>query len=89
MMMFQYDFHLFPSLTDIDHEEALKIQREREALLENIKLPSLDVILRAPIEVWVSSSKTFVSPDGEQLYLHFCVDIHIDEMKYYSIFKTL
>ncbi|CAG5132456.1 unnamed protein product, partial [Candidula unifasciata] len=43
-------------------EEHKSIQ-ERDKLLENIDLPPLDVILRAPIEVWVSSGKAFVSPE--------------------------
>ncbi|CAL1540465.1 unnamed protein product [Lymnaea stagnalis] len=53
-------FHLSP---DLDNEEAQKIKRERDELLKNMKLPPLDVILRAPIEVWVSSGKPFVSPE--------------------------
>ncbi|GFN87697.1 LOW QUALITY PROTEIN: doublecortin domain-containing protein 1 [Plakobranchus ocellatus] len=48
---------------DLDREEAQKIQREREQVLENMKLPPLDIILRGPIEVWVSSGKPFVSPE--------------------------
>ncbi|XP_064601230.1 doublecortin domain-containing protein 1-like [Liolophura sinensis] len=36
---------------------------DTDALLSQVPLPSLDVILRYPIEVWASSGKPFVSPD--------------------------
>ncbi|XP_059150633.1 doublecortin domain-containing protein 1-like [Physella acuta] len=48
---------------DVDREEAQKMAREQELMLKGIKLPPLDVILRAPIEVWISSGKAFISPD--------------------------
>ncbi|RUS69866.1 hypothetical protein EGW08_022372, partial [Elysia chlorotica] len=48
---------------DLDKLEAQKMHRERERILENMRLPPLDEILRGPIEVWVSTGKAFVSPE--------------------------
>ena len=44
--------------------EANKIARRREELLSRVELPPLETILRYPIEVWVSSGKNFVPPEG-------------------------
>ncbi|XP_070200716.1 doublecortin domain-containing protein 1-like isoform X2 [Littorina saxatilis] len=46
-----------------DSMEDNKIARRREELLSRVELPPLDVILRYPIEVWVSSGKSFVAPE--------------------------
>lgn len=48
---------------EVDQEESEKVAREREKLLEKVAMPSLEVILRYPIEVWVSSGKEFVPPE--------------------------
>ncbi|KAK6972855.1 doublecortin domain-containing protein 1 [Biomphalaria glabrata] len=48
---------------DLDNEEAQKIYRQRKELYKEIQLPPLDVILKMPIEVWVSSGKAFISPE--------------------------
>jgi hypothetical protein len=45
--------------------EANKIAKRRDELLSQVELPPLDSILRYPIEVWVSSGKNFVSPEGD------------------------
>jgi hypothetical protein len=48
-----------------DSMEANKIAKRRDELLSQVELPPLDSILRYPIEVWVSSGKNFVSPEGD------------------------
>ena len=52
-------------LADGDMMEEDKIARRREELLRHVELPPLETILRYPIEVWVSSGKNFVPPEGE------------------------
>ncbi|ESO97509.1 hypothetical protein LOTGIDRAFT_152600 [Lottia gigantea] len=48
---------------EVDSKEAEKIAKRRNELLNTIKLPTLDCILRYPIEIWVSSGKSFVPPE--------------------------
>ncbi|KAJ8298661.1 hypothetical protein KUTeg_022721, partial [Tegillarca granosa] len=36
---------------------------ERDELLQQVSIPSVDTILRYPIEVWVSSGREFVAPE--------------------------
>ncbi|XP_050408824.1 doublecortin domain-containing protein 1 [Patella vulgata] len=55
--------HLNVREAEVDDKEAEKIQRRRDHLLSQIKLPTLDTILRYPIEIWVSSGKSFVPPE--------------------------
>ena len=50
--------------------EADKIAKRREQLLSQVELPPLDAILRYPIEVWVSSGKNFVAPEGVYDWWH-------------------
>lgn len=49
---------------ETDDKEADKTSRQREYLLSQVRLPSQETILRYPIEIWVSSGKAFVRPDG-------------------------
>ena len=60
-------FH-FPSETD--EQEADKSKRQREYLLSQVRLPTRETILRYPIEIWVSSGKAFVPPEGNS-YANF------------------
>ena len=50
-------------ITEVDNQEAEKVAREREQLLNQVSIPSTDVILRYPIEVWVSSGGEFFPPE--------------------------
>ncbi|XP_041366917.1 doublecortin domain-containing protein 1-like [Gigantopelta aegis] len=49
--------------TELDNNEARKIAKKRELLLSQVPLPSLETILRYPVEVWVSSGKKFIPPE--------------------------
>ena len=51
--------------TEVDQQEAEKLAREQEKMLNdvNMTIPPMEVILRYPIEVWVSSTKEFVPPE--------------------------
>ena len=50
--------------SETDAKEADKTSRQREYLLSQVRLPSEETILRYPIEIWVSSGKPFVAPEG-------------------------
>lgn len=56
---------------------------DTDALLSQVPLPSLDVILRYPIEVWASSGKPFVSPDGKTSFTK--LNMTILESYYYLL----
>ena len=51
------------SLSEVDQQEQSKVQREREQILSQVQIPPVDVILRYPIEVWVSSGPEFFPPE--------------------------
>lgn len=38
--------------------------KRQEELLSRVEFPSLETVLRYPVEVWVSSGKNFVPPEG-------------------------
>nr|XP_022337319.1 uncharacterized protein LOC111133328 isoform X2 [Crassostrea virginica] len=48
---------------EVDQQEQSKVQREREQILSQVQIPPVDVILRYPIEVWVSSGPEFFPPE--------------------------
>ncbi|KAK3103714.1 hypothetical protein FSP39_021266 [Pinctada imbricata] len=48
---------------EVDNQEAEKLRREREQILNQVQVPPIDVILRYPIEVWVSSGGEFFPPE--------------------------
>ncbi|KAL3841516.1 hypothetical protein ACJMK2_019650 [Sinanodonta woodiana] len=52
-----------PGRAEVDEKEGDKLSKQREFLLSQIQMPSLETILRYPIEVWVSSGKPFVPPE--------------------------
>ena len=51
--------------TEDSQKESEKLFKERELLMNQVSLPPLNIILNFPIEVWVSSGRQFVSPEGE------------------------
>ncbi|KAL5007685.1 hypothetical protein ScPMuIL_016491 [Solemya velum] len=55
--------NVYNETAEVDQQEAEKVARQREYLLSQVQLPSVDVILRYPIEIWVSSGKNFVAPE--------------------------
>ncbi|XP_061182929.1 doublecortin domain-containing protein 1-like [Saccostrea echinata] len=48
---------------EVDQQEQSKVQRERDQLLSQVQIPPVDIILRYPIEVWVSSGQEFFPPE--------------------------
>ncbi|XP_060074536.1 doublecortin domain-containing protein 1-like [Ylistrum balloti] len=54
---------LYTETAEGDQQESDKVNRERQKLLNQVTVPSEDVILRYPIEVWVSSGKEFIPPE--------------------------
>lgn len=48
---------------EVDQQEQSKVEREREQLLNQVQIPPIDIILRYPIEVWVSSGPEFFPPE--------------------------
>ncbi|XP_069133406.1 doublecortin domain-containing protein 1-like [Argopecten irradians] len=57
------DGALYTETAEGDQQESDKMNRERQKLLNQVTVPSEDVILRYPIEVWVSSGKEFIPPE--------------------------
>ena len=52
-------------ISETDEQEADKAKRQREYLLSQVRLPTRETILRYPIEIWISSGKPFVPPEGK------------------------
>ncbi|XP_052801857.1 doublecortin domain-containing protein 1-like [Mya arenaria] len=48
---------------ETDDKETDKSSRQRDFLLSQVQMPSVETILRYPIEIWVSSGKPFVPPE--------------------------
>ncbi|XP_025087629.1 uncharacterized protein LOC112560197 [Pomacea canaliculata] len=48
---------------EVDTLEATKMAKRQEELLSRVEFPSLETVLRYPVEVWVSSGKNFVPPE--------------------------
>ena len=66
----ELEISILSFLSETDEQEADKSKRQREYLLSQVRLPTRETILRYPVEIWISSGKSFVPPEGNAIEPH-------------------